>query len=197
MTSGSIAAGFLSVLQSAAGRPGAAVALIVGAALLDAFDGSVARARGGGSAFGANLDSLADMVSFGVAPAMVLYSSGLHALPVAGTASCVGFALCSAWRLARFPLCQSAHVFIGCPAPAAALIVALFALLDAGAAVSGGVTVVASLLMVSEVRVPTQRTARVMVASALQQQEPDASEDSQAGAVADALAPVPRVTPWG
>src|SRR5919198_4916068 len=79
-----------------------AVAAIVFAALLDGIDGRVARMLKGTSRFGAELDSLADFVNFGVAPALILYLWGLHELRSAGWIAALVLAICAGLRLARF-----------------------------------------------------------------------------------------------
>src|SRR5262245_42542654 len=79
-----------------------ALAAIVFAALLDGIDGRIARMLKGTSRFGAELDSLADFVNFGVAPALILYFWGLHDLKSAGWIAALVFAICAGLRLARF-----------------------------------------------------------------------------------------------
>src|SRR3954466_18193 len=98
-----------------------AVAAIVFAAMLDGIDGRVARMLKGTSKFGAELDSLADFVNFGVAPALILYFWGLHELKSAGWIAALVFAICAALRLARFnvmaddpgPPAWAANFFVG------------------------------------------------------------------------------------
>jgi CDP-diacylglycerol--serine O-phosphatidyltransferase len=110
-----------------------ALAAIVFAALLDGIDGRVARMLKGTSRFGAELDSLADFVNFGVAPALILYFWGLHELKSAGWIAALVFAICAALRLARFNVMiddpdkpvWSGNFFTGIPAPAGAMCVLL------------------------------------------------------------------------
>jgi CDP-diacylglycerol--serine O-phosphatidyltransferase len=110
-----------------------ALAAIVFAAALDGLDGRVARLIKGQSRFGAELDSLADFVNFGCAPAMILYLWGLYEYGNVGWITAMVFAICGALRLARFnvmiddpnrPL-WSGNFFTGVPAPAGAIIVML------------------------------------------------------------------------
>src|SRR5262249_9312433 len=101
------------------------VALIVLAAILYAVDGPPAPARHTARPVCAHLASLADTVSFGVVPPVALHFAQLHSVPVAGAAASAGFCICAAWRLARFPLCQRRHSFVGCPVPLAAVIAGL------------------------------------------------------------------------
>src|SRR2546422_10750189 len=110
-----------------------AVAAIVFAALLDGIDGRVARMLKGTSGFGAELDSLADFVNFGVAPALMLYFWGLHELGNAGWIAAMVFAISTGLRLARFNVMAddpnkpawAANFFVGVPAPAGAITVLL------------------------------------------------------------------------
>jgi CDP-diacylglycerol--serine O-phosphatidyltransferase len=110
-----------------------AVAAIVFAALLDGIDGRVARLLRGTSRFGAELDSLADFVNFGVAPALILYFWGLHELGHAGWIAAMVFAICAGLRLARFNVMMddpdrplwAGNFFVGMPAPGGAITVLL------------------------------------------------------------------------
>jgi CDP-diacylglycerol--serine O-phosphatidyltransferase len=110
-----------------------AVAAIVFAATLDGIDGRVARMLKGTSRFGAELDSLADFVNFGVAPALILYFWGLHELGHAGWIGAMVFAICAGLRLARFNVmiddpnrpAWAANFFVGMPAPGGAITVLL------------------------------------------------------------------------
>lgn len=76
--------------------------MILFAGVFDMLDGRVARMTGRGTDFGIQLDSLADMVSFGIAPAVLLYAWGIHSLGTVGLFGAFVFALCGAFRLARF-----------------------------------------------------------------------------------------------
>src|SRR6195256_4026722 len=110
-----------------------ALAAIVFAATLDGIDGRVARMVKCTSRFGAELDSLADFVNFGVAPALILYFWELHTLKSAGWIAALAFAICAALRLARFNVmiedpnrpAWAANYFVGVPAPAGAITVLL------------------------------------------------------------------------
>ena len=107
-----------------------AVSAIAGAAVLDGLDGRIARALKGTSRFGAELDSLADFVDFGVAPAFVLFVADLHAVKSFGWVAALLFAMACALRLARFNVMiddpdQPAwrkNFFVGMPAPAGAIV---------------------------------------------------------------------------
>ena len=107
-----------------------AVTLIAAAAVLDGLDGRIARVLKGTSRFGAELDSLADFVDFGVAPGIVLYFSGLNAMKSLGWLATLVFAIACALRLARFNVTIDdpalpdwrKNFFVGMPAPAGAIV---------------------------------------------------------------------------
>jgi CDP-diacylglycerol--serine O-phosphatidyltransferase len=133
-----LCAGMTSIRLAIEGRLELAVGCIVVAALLDGVDGRVARYLKGTSRFGAELDSLADFVNFGVVPALVLYFWGLHDLKSLGWIGSLVFAICMVLRLARFnvsindpnrPAYQT-NFFTGMPAPAGACTVMLPIYLD-------------------------------------------------------------------
>jgi CDP-diacylglycerol--serine O-phosphatidyltransferase len=110
-----------------------AVTAIMAAAVLDGLDGRLARAIKGTSRFGAELDSLADFVDFGVAPGLLLYLWSLHEIKGLGWFAVLAFAIAGALRLARFNVsiddpakpAWQAEFFVGMPAPAGAVTVLL------------------------------------------------------------------------
>src|SRR2546423_8629734 len=124
-----ICAGLTAIRLSTEGRMELAVAAIVFAAVLDGLDGRVARMIKGQSKFGAELDSLADFVNFGVAPGLILYFWQLHELNNVGWIAAMIFAISGGVRLARFNAtleephkpALSANFFTGVPAPARAI----------------------------------------------------------------------------
>jgi CDP-diacylglycerol--serine O-phosphatidyltransferase len=122
-TVGNILCGYLSLDYALKGSFPTAAALVFAAAFLDGLDGRVARMTRTTSAFGEQLDSLADVVSFGVAPAFLVYRWGLADFDRLGLAASFLFLVCGACRLARFNV--QVHVvdkrfFVGLPIPAAA-----------------------------------------------------------------------------
>ncbi len=125
--------GLTAIRMAIEGRYDYAVAAIVVAAVLDGLDGRIARLLQSTSRFGAELDSLADFVSFGVAPAIVLYMWGLGSLRSVGWIAVLVFAICAGLRLARFNVMlddpnrppYAANFFVGMPAPAGAIVVML------------------------------------------------------------------------
>lgn len=127
ITTANLAFGFFAIVQSFAGRHDLAALGIVLAAVADGIDGRVARLAGSTSRFGMEYDSIADTVSFGVAPAMLAFAAGnLHVLGRPGWVMAFLFTVCAALRLARFNVSSGRYRgrFEGLPSPAAAVMVA-------------------------------------------------------------------------
>jgi CDP-diacylglycerol--serine O-phosphatidyltransferase len=134
--------GYYAVVASLIGGEGdfdRAAKAIGFAILFDSLDGRIARLTGTNTEFGVQLDSLADVVSFGIAPAVMAFAWGIRSLPGQGTpgiqqlsefgwVACLAFLICCAWRLARFnvqsAVAPSSKNFVGMPCPAAAGVVA-------------------------------------------------------------------------
>lgn len=126
-TTGALFSGFYAIVAGMNGQFVAASIAIFVSMLLDGLDGRVARMTNTQSAFGAEYDSLADMVSFGVAPALVAYNWLLFDLGKLGFFAAFVFAVGGALRLARFNTqigSVDKRYFIGLPSPAAAAVVA-------------------------------------------------------------------------
>ena len=122
-TVGNLFCGYLSLWCSINGTFERAALLIIVAAVLDMLDGRIARLTNSASEFGEEYDSLADLVSFGVAPAILVYSWGLADFHRLGLAVSFFFVVCGSMRLARFNI--QTHIadkkyFVGLPIPAAA-----------------------------------------------------------------------------
>lgn len=122
-----LAAGMTSIKFALAQKWELAVGAIIVATIFDALDGRVARLMKGTSRFGAELDSLSDVISFGVAPAIILYLWTLNALGGVGWALALLFAVCCALRLARFNVMSEmeeapSEFFTGIPSPAGAVL---------------------------------------------------------------------------
>ena len=124
----SLSSGFTSIRFSLNGEWKIAIYLILLATVFDFFDGWFARKLKSGSNFGAELDSLSDFVSFGVAPSFLIYLWSTHILGSLGWGATLFFVICSALRLARFtadiyitnkPIDDNEY-FVGLPSPAAA-----------------------------------------------------------------------------
>ncbi|HZI93441.1 MAG TPA: CDP-diacylglycerol--serine O-phosphatidyltransferase [Patescibacteria group bacterium] len=126
-TMGNIFCGYVSIVRATMDEYELAALLILIAALLDAVDGRVARFTGTSSEFGLQFDSIADVISFGVAPAVLAFSWSLSTFGRLGWAVSFLFVICGAMRLARFNI-QTTHqdrrFFVGMPIPAAACVIA-------------------------------------------------------------------------
>ena len=124
ITTGALFAGFYATIAGMSGRFGAAALAILAAIALDTADGRVARMTRTQSDFGAEYDSLSDMVAFGVAPALVAFHWGLANLGQIGWVVTFAYIACTALRLARFNTNSSLASFKGLPSPAAAAVIA-------------------------------------------------------------------------
>lgn len=163
-TTGALFAGFYAVVQAMNGRfEYAAVAIFI-AMVLDGLDGRVARMTHTQSAFGAEYDSLADMVSFGVAPALIIYEFALQDMGKFGWIAAFVYCAGAALRLARFntqiETVTDKRFFQGLPSPSAAALVAGFVWVMVEYGVSGrdvpeiaaAVALFGGLTMVSNLR---------------------------------------------
>lgn len=122
-TTGSLFAGFYSLVSTLNGDYRTAAIWILAAAIFDGLDGKVARATGTTSKFGVEYDSLADLVSFGVAPGFLAYAWALRPFGRIGWLAGFLFVACAALRLARFNVqvdTVESKRFVGLPSPAAA-----------------------------------------------------------------------------
>src|SRR6478752_8631658 len=172
-----ICAGLTAIRLSTEGRMELAVAAIVFAAVLDGVDGRVARMIKGQSKFGAELDSLADFVNFGVAPGLILYFWQLHELNNGGWIAAMVFAIAGGLRLARFNAsiddpnkpAFAANYFTGVPAPAGAILamlpfyMAFLGVSKPPAMLTAFYTLLIAFLMVSRLPVFSGKTVRMRV----------------------------------
>lgn len=172
-----ICAGLTAIRLSTEGRMELAVAAIVFAAVLDGIDGRVARMIKGQSKFGAELDSLADFVNFGVAPGLILYFWQLHELNNVGWIAAMIFAISGGLRLARFNATMddpdkpafALNYFTGIPAPAGAITVllpvytAFLGVPTPPAVLTAVYTLLIAGLMVSRLPVFSGKTVRLRV----------------------------------
>lgn len=159
ITTGALFAGFYAIVAGMNGNFVAASLAIFVAGFLDTADGRVARWTRTESEFGAEYDSLSDMVAFGVAPALVAFSWGLDSLGKMGWVVTFVYMACAALRLARFNTQGDNKTFTGLASPSAAAIIAcsVWAWADSSlgepsivvASVMGVVVVAVALLMVS------------------------------------------------
>ena len=131
-TAASAFLGVVSIIASANGQFDKAAVYILLSLIFDGLDGRVARMTNATSKFGAEFDSLADIVAFGVAPAMLFYFSVGHMYGRLGALMCAMYVVFGAIRLARFNIMigvSEPSVFIGVPIPTAAVVVAMWILL--------------------------------------------------------------------
>ncbi len=164
LTLGALFAGFYAIIAGMGGNFNAAGWAVLIAAIFDGLDGRVARLTGTQSAFGAQFDSLSDMVSFGMAPALIAFSWALSSLGNPGWAAAFIYMSCAALRLARFNVqlgTVSKRFFVGLQSPVAAGLVTFVVWVCAkyGVTVTPAiayglafVTVLSGLLMVSNYR---------------------------------------------
>lgn len=132
LTTGNLFCGFLAIILTTEGEYRWASLTLLVAMVMDILDGKVARLTKTTTHFGLEFDSLADVVSFGVAPALLLYSWALAPLGRIGWLAAFLFVICGAMRLARFNVSSGSvdrRYFIGLPTPAAAGVVASIVLL--------------------------------------------------------------------
>ncbi len=123
ITMGALFCGFLAIVSAYNGKFFYAAKCIIAAIILDGLDGRVARKLNATTPFGKEFDSLSDLISFGVAPAMLMYSWGLSKVAdEIGLLSCFLYLVCCSARLARFNLDTDSGLksFTGMPSPAAA-----------------------------------------------------------------------------
>ena len=180
LTTFSLYLGISSIFLSIREQYDKAAYLILAAIICDSLDGTVARMTHSISDFGKELDSLADLVSFGVAPAVLIYCSYWLDGQVAGSFTCrigsviaIIFAICAALRLARFNVFQSKNreTFTGLPSPAAGGSIAAFVLfvnyfeLDFASKfyILAPLTAGLAYLMVSTVQYPKDRLKKLFV----------------------------------
>lgn len=159
ITTGALFAGFYAIVAGMNGNFIAASLAIFVAAALDTADGRVARLTNTESQFGAEYDSLSDMVAFGVAPALVAFSWGLSNLGQLGWVATFVYMACAALRLARYNTKGDNASFTGLASPSAAAIIAcsIWSWVEYGGGVPGvvgsgvmaAITILAGLLMVS------------------------------------------------
>jgi CDP-diacylglycerol--serine O-phosphatidyltransferase len=163
-TLASLGLGLLAIFLAMNGDLRLAAICLVSCVAFDGLDGALARKLGVSSPFGAQMDSLADMCSFGLAAPVVVYASLAHSVPTAAAAvACVMVAGCAAIRLARFNVSpKDGKFFSGVPTTMAAAVLALAVLIDLpipGLAVLGGVAVLAFAMVSS---FPYAKLARIV-----------------------------------
>jgi CDP-diacylglycerol--serine O-phosphatidyltransferase len=165
LTTGALFGGFYAVLSGFSGGYELAAIAIFVAMVFDGLDGRVARMTNTQSDFGVQYDSLSDMVSFGIAPAIVVYGWSLTGLGKVGIAAAFVYASCAALRLARFNVqsgISNTKFFTGLPSPAAAALIAGFVWSAQSlepsmwlSSIAAFLTISAGLLMVSNFKYPS------------------------------------------
>jgi len=154
VTSLNLVAGVFAIDAALLGKHEMALALVAAAMVFDLFDGKIARFLKQDHALGRELDSLSDLVSFGVAPGIILlvqYQLDWYVL-----AGCAVFAVAGAYRLARFNLLAQAGVtgeFLGVPIPAAAFLLLACSFLPLAAWAIAAIAIVLAALMASTLRI--------------------------------------------
>ena len=163
-TLASLGLGLLAIFLAMHGDARLAAACLVACVAFDGLDGALARKLGVSSPFGAQMDSLADMCSFGLAAPVVVYASLAHTVPTpAAAVACILVAGCAAIRLARFNVSpKDGKFFSGVPTTLVAAVLALSVLIElpiSGYAVLGGVALLAFAMVSS---FPYAKLARLL-----------------------------------
>jgi CDP-diacylglycerol---serine O-phosphatidyltransferase len=157
-TIGNLFLGVIAIIMAFNDEPNSAALLVIIAMLLDGLDGRVARALNAQSEFGKELDSLSDVISFGVAPAFIMYQAAFQEVsPALAWIVTAVFPICGAMRLARFNVIEGIPgYFIGLPIPAAGGVLATLALFHTELHFSLLLisTLALSFLMVSNMKYP-------------------------------------------
>ncbi|KAF5055466.1 CDP-alcohol phosphatidyltransferase [anaerobic digester metagenome] len=174
MTMASLLTGFMGILWSIDGRFEMAAVAIIVSCVFDGLDGKLARLTNSASDFGVQLDSLVDLVAFGVGPAVMIYMWNTFEFGRLGIMASFLVMACGALRLARFNIQTgkiSKKFFIGLPIPAAACTLATFVLFSSYIPeplvhwiprVTLGLAFLVSILMVSNVRYASFKDAEVI-----------------------------------
>ncbi len=161
--------GFYAIIRVLEGDIKAACIAIIFSAILDSCDGFIARITRTESKFGVEFDSLSDVVSFGAAPALILFQSNLHELDKVGFAVSFIFCAAVAMRLARFNSITSnldKRYFIGLPCPAAALFIISYIAsfsetdMELSPILTATLTLIAAVTMVSGLRYPSLKAIK-------------------------------------
>lgn len=151
--------GILAIILIFDNKTDLAAMMVILAMVTDGLDGQVARALKVQSEFGKELDSLSDVISFGVAPAFIMYVVAFQDIGVLGWIITAIFPICGALRLARFNVLtvKKTGYFIGLPIPAAGGVLATLALFhnNVSTSILIGSTVVLALLMISTIKYPS------------------------------------------
>lgn len=157
-TLSNLACGILSLIMSFEGNYTLACYFIILAGLMDRYDGRVARYLNVCSELGKELDSLADLISFGVAPSILVFNiNSFQHLGLTGYILVLIFPIAGAYRLARYNITAFDGVFSGIPITAAGMLLALYCLITSNKSIYGEITIflviILSYLMVSKFQI--------------------------------------------
>ena len=157
VTIGNIISGFASIIFTLGGDYTNAVLAIFAALLFDGLDGRVARFLDNTTEFGRELDSLSDVVSFGVAPALLVYSTTLSSVGLLGAAASASLVVAGAIRLARFNLLKGLKYFMGLPIPVAGVFISALIYTETKIAPKtlAVLVIIIAYLMISKVKYPS------------------------------------------
>lgn len=157
ITIGNILSGFLSILFTLRADYTNAALAIFAALLFDGLDGRVARFLDNTSEFGRELDSLSDVVSFGVAPALLVYSTALSSVGLLGLTAAASIVVAGAIRLARFNILKGLKYFLGLPIPVAGVFLSSLAYTETTIAPKtlAVLVIIIAYLMISKVKYPS------------------------------------------
>jgi len=162
LTATSLVAGVLAIIFTARGRWALAVALIVGAALFDSLNGRIARRLNAVRVRGRDIDIMGDLISFGVAPAALLYAIHLAPFGWWGCLAAAVFPVCGVFRLARLTTLNGRGLHLGLPPTVAGPVLAVVSVLAQGVPVLLPIMAMLALsgLMLSRFKVPKLRLRR-------------------------------------
>lgn len=156
-TLANLSLGILSLIMSFQGNYNLACYFIILAAIMDRYDGKLARHFNVSSALGKELDSLADLVSFGVSPSVLIFNSNnFQNLGLLGYLLLLIFPMCGAYRLARYNISSFDGAFYGIPITIAGILLSIYTLVTLHSIIHINITIliilILSYLMVSAIR---------------------------------------------
>lgn len=147
-TLGNLACGLLSLIMTFQGDYKSACIFILLAGIMDRYDGRIARFLDASSELGKELDSLADLISFGVAPSLLVFNmNNFGSLGIIGYISLIIFPVAGAYRLAKYNITDFAGVFTGIPITCAGMSLAVYSLFDINRVLNVGITLIIVLLL--------------------------------------------------
>ncbi|MDA7028066.1 CDP-diacylglycerol--serine O-phosphatidyltransferase [Bacillus sp. CLL-7-23] len=164
ITIGNLTSGLASILLACKGYLSLAIILVLIGAIFDSLDGMFARKLNVVSTFGKELDSLADIVTFGVAPTLITYSTIFQEAPLLGIPSTMLFPICGALRLARFNIQSEQEYFTGLPITAAGVILVILNFLSdvISKKMFIFITLFLSYLMISKLKVISLKGKKIL-----------------------------------